>query len=81
MTAARPDAAAVNDTFDSWQRCGARLSELQQSFLADRNVDPRVDALVEEVKILRACTAELFVVASASDSRKIVTPSVQTASR
>ena len=75
MTAPRPHAAAVNDTFDSWQRCGARLNDLQQSFSTDRNLDPRVDALIKEVKILRACTAELFVVASAADSRKIVTPS------
>ena len=56
-----PEGDPIADTYDAWQRCSARLLELERSLAADPMSDPRLDALIREVKVLRACTVELFV--------------------
>lgn len=56
----------ISDAYDAWQRSSARLLELERSLVTQGSVDPRVEALIKEVKVLRSCTVELFVQVSGS---------------
>lgn len=56
----------ITNTYDAWQRSSARLLELERSLATHRCLDPGVEALINEVKVLRSCTVELFVLVSGS---------------
>lgn len=56
----------VADAYDAWQRSSERLLALERSLATRQSVDPDVEALIKEVKVLRSCTVELFVHASGS---------------